>query len=58
MMKLKDCPRCGGDVTVEEINGEAEFVCLQCGHRRYAVFRLDRHAYAPLAQRIGRTQAA
>jgi DNA-directed RNA polymerase subunit RPC12/RpoP len=59
MMKLKACPRCGGDVTVEEINGDAEFVCLQCGNRRYAVYRLDRIAYASSGQPpLRRTQAA
>lgn len=42
MMKFKGCPRCGGDVTPEEMHGETELVCLQCGHRKYAVYRLDR----------------
>lgn len=42
MMKLKSCPRCGGDVTAEELHGETEFVCLQCGYRKYAVYRLER----------------
>jgi DNA-directed RNA polymerase subunit RPC12/RpoP len=42
MMKLKACHRCGGDVTAEEMHGETELVCLQCGHRTYAIHRLDR----------------
>jgi len=33
MIQLKACQRCGGDMMLEEILGEAEFVCLQCGHR-------------------------
>ena len=58
-MKLKDCPRCGGDVTMEEINGDPEFVCLQCGHRRYAVYRLARTSSVLNAPRqLPRTQAA
>jgi DNA-directed RNA polymerase subunit RPC12/RpoP len=33
MIKLKGCPRCGGDMLTEEILGELEYVCLQCGNR-------------------------
>jgi hypothetical protein len=35
MINLKACPRCGGDTSPEEILGELEIVCLQCGHRSY-----------------------
>jgi DNA-directed RNA polymerase subunit RPC12/RpoP len=34
MIELKACTRCGGDMMVEEILGDADLVCLQCGHRR------------------------
>jgi DNA-directed RNA polymerase subunit RPC12/RpoP len=57
MMQLKACPRCGGDVTVEEMYGETEFVCLQCGHRKYAVYRLERPASRRI-QRMPHPQAA
>jgi DNA-directed RNA polymerase subunit RPC12/RpoP len=40
MMKFKGCPHCGGDVTAEEMHGETELVCLQCGRRTYTVYRL------------------
>jgi len=33
MVLLKACPRCRGDLLVEELLGEVELVCLQCGHR-------------------------
>jgi hypothetical protein len=35
MILLKSCPRCHGDVMREELLGELELVCLQCGHRMY-----------------------
>lgn len=34
MMLLKSCPRCHGDMMLEELPGATEFVCLQCGYRR------------------------
>lgn len=33
MIELKACPRCQGDLYEEEIVGERELVCLQCGSR-------------------------
>ena len=35
MILLKSCPRCHGDMMQEELLGELELVCLQCGHRTY-----------------------
>lgn len=35
-MNLKACGRCGGDQISEELLGETELVCLQCGHREFA----------------------
>jgi len=35
MIQAKSCPRCVGDMYREELLGEAEMVCLQCGHRTY-----------------------
>jgi hypothetical protein len=29
----KSCPRCQGDMLREELLGEVEMVCIQCGHR-------------------------
>jgi DNA-directed RNA polymerase subunit RPC12/RpoP len=42
MVRFKGCPRCHGDVTIEEFHGETELVCLQCGHRTFAVHRPGR----------------
>ena len=36
MIQTRSCPRCQGDMYLEELLGEAEMVCLQCGHRAYA----------------------
>lgn len=36
MIDLKACGRCGGDMFVEEVLGDADVVCLQCGHRASA----------------------
>jgi len=35
MILIKSCPRCNGDMMEEELLGEVEVVCLQCGHRAY-----------------------
>lgn len=35
MILLKSCPRCHGDMMREELLGEVEIACLQCGHRTY-----------------------
>lgn len=34
MIRLKACPRCLGDMMTEEMLGEADAVCLQCGYRQ------------------------
>ena len=34
-LTLKGCPRCQGDMMKEELPGEVEMVCLQCGYRTY-----------------------
>ena len=36
-MLLKGCPRCRGDMMLEQLPGDAEFVCLQCGFRKNAM---------------------
>jgi len=33
MIQIKACPRCAGDMMLEEYLGESELVCLQCGNR-------------------------
>ena len=35
MFITKACPRCSGDLMAEELFGEVELVCIQCGHRTY-----------------------
>ena len=35
MIFMKSCPRCHGDMLQEQLHGETELVCLQCGHRTY-----------------------
>ncbi|MCH8050713.1 MAG: hypothetical protein IIC86_01715 [Chloroflexi bacterium] len=34
-VNLKACGRCGGDQIREEVLGETELVCLQCGQREF-----------------------
>lgn len=36
MLNLKACARCGGDLIPEELLGDMDLVCLQCGHRTAA----------------------
>jgi hypothetical protein len=33
MIYFKSCPRCQGDVVVEEWLGQKDATCLQCGYR-------------------------
>lgn len=33
LIHLKSCPRCSGDMMLEQYLGDSELVCLQCGHR-------------------------
>ena len=33
MIYFKSCPRCRGDLLIEDWAGEEEAVCLQCGCR-------------------------
>jgi hypothetical protein len=35
-LNLKACSRCGGDLIPEELLGDIDLVCLQCGHRTSA----------------------
>jgi ribosomal protein S27AE len=32
--KLKSCPRCGGDIYLEEDNDDCYARCLQCGYAK------------------------
>jgi len=33
VIQLKSCPRCNGDMMLEEYLGDRDLVCLQCGYR-------------------------
>lgn len=33
MLSLKACPRCRGDMMLEQYLGDSELVCIQCGKR-------------------------
>jgi len=46
MILMKSCPRCNGDMMEEELLGEVEIVCLQCGHRTYPEAQARRPALA------------
>ena len=35
MWKLKGCPRCGGDLFVDQDQSGWHAMCIQCGHRSY-----------------------
>jgi ribosomal protein S27AE len=34
MFKLKSCPRCSGDLIIEQAHQDRSEYCLQCGFRR------------------------
>ena len=41
-LRLKACPRCGGDIMVDRAIEDDE-VCIQCGYRNFK--RVRRHAH-------------
>ena len=43
-MMFKGCPRCGGNMYLEEEGRFRDLVCLQCGHRPPNAARLIDHA--------------
>ena len=51
MILLKSCPRCHGDMMLEKLPGDADFVCLQCGYRSAAIEQTDT-VPAPVPVRI------
>jgi DNA-directed RNA polymerase subunit M/transcription elongation factor TFIIS len=51
MILMKSCPRCNGDMMKEELLGEVEMVCLQCGHRSYPEMQTKRLAPAARMER-------
>lgn len=34
-MRLKSCPKCGGDVLIDRAYEDFDEVCIQCGYRVY-----------------------
>ncbi len=57
-MNLKACGRCGGDQIREEVLGETELVCLQCGHREFAPPDAPRRYMAVARERARRARLA
>ena len=51
MILLKSCPRCHGDMMLEELPGDADFVCLQCGCRSAATAS-SKSVFAPAPARV------
>ena len=51
MILTKSCPRCHGDMLREELLGEVEMVCIQCGHRAYPEAQTKRYAPALRTER-------
>jgi hypothetical protein len=49
MILLKSCPRCRGDMLQEELLGDVEVVCLQCGHRTYPEAMTKQQAASPVS---------
>ena len=58
MINLKACNRCGGDMMAEEILGDVDLVCLQCGHRQSAPQPRPAWRVTPRRQPITHKRAA
>ena len=43
-LRLKACPKCGGDIIVDRAIEDAE-VCIQCGYRNFR--RVEQQAHTP-----------
>ncbi|MFC1939609.1 hypothetical protein ACFLXO_02860 [Chloroflexota bacterium] len=43
-LRLKACPRCGGDIMVDRAIEDAE-VCIQCGYRNFKFKRVRRQTH-------------
>ena len=49
--KIKNCPRCGGDIYIdEELDGAYE-QCLQCGYEHHMPTRSSRTSTAAISRR-------
>ena len=49
--KIKNCPRCGGDIYIDaELNGFYE-QCLQCGYEHHLPTRSNRTSTAEIRRR-------
>jgi hypothetical protein len=57
-VNLKACGRCGGDQMREEVLGETELVCLQCGQREFAPPEAARRYMTVARQRARRARLA
>ncbi len=57
-MNLKACGRCGGDQICEEVLGETELVCLQCGQREFAPPETNRRYETVARERARRARLA
>ncbi len=42
-LRLKDCPRCGGDILIDKAYEDAEEVCIQCGFYKFRSVTHDTH---------------
>ncbi len=51
VIQLKSCPRCRGDMMLEEYLGDSELVCLQCGHRSYPELQAHQEASVRLTKK-------
>jgi hypothetical protein len=52
MIDLKACTRCGGDMMAEEILGDVDLVCLQCGYRKAMPVAAPVYRAAPRRVRV------
>jgi len=51
VIQLKSCPRCNGDMMLEEYLGDSELVCLQCGHRSHPESQAQKEAAVRLTRK-------
>ena len=51
-LKLKACPRCGGDLLIDKAIEDDDEVCIQCGYRKFKRVTHDTYSQTGLHETV------